>query len=454
VLQALERIAIAATPAVALVTVAVGLRVGASSRAVGARVYAPSPGRGREGVSLRLVTIADEGGVVETVSVPAITVVAMSNGQSAEWHGSSNIEGVAESWLDLRGSDGDALVDLRVTTADGMSLAKGSVTVKRHPLAPQRSSEVSATRRAGDLRLELFVYGGRLVPGSAGRVVAHVRDDRGVGLDGVRLIAEPEPGVVVDRSFPATARGGWAEAQVTAEYLLAPWTVESRAPDGRAGSWYGALPIAAGGATVDLPERVESSVRSLRFVVPPASRRLYVWVVDTTGVDVSAALDVTDGVATLDLPPLSSGTYWLYTAAGSHGVETNEASTVARPFVVANGSDGGDSYPLMTLTPPSVTYDLLLDGLAAPRERARTSRRKGVQIGLSGLLLAGLLETLLLFRAVERGRAKMRMLADAATMAGVAPLGRARASGAAALILATLLGFVLLAALLVVRDGK
>jgi hypothetical protein len=48
----------------------------------------------------------------------------------------------------------------------------------------------------------------------------------------------------------------------------------------------------------------------------------------------------------------------------------------------------------------------------------------------------------------------MRMLADAATTAGVDPFGRARASGVAALILATLLGFVLLAALILVRDGK
>ncbi len=451
--RALERIAIAATPAIALVTVAVGLRVGSSSRAVGAKVYAPSPGRGREGVSLRLVTIAEEGGVVETVSVPAITVLGTWKGQSLEWHGSSNVEGVAESWLALRASDVDALIDLHVTGSDGTSLATGAVTVKRRPLATQRSSEVPATRKSGALLLELYVYGGRLVPGSPGRVVARVRDEAGVGLDGVRLSSEPEPGVVVDRSFSVTARGGWAEAHVTAEYLLAPWTVAALAPDGRAGSWYGALPIAAGGATVDLPERVESSVRTLRFVVPPASPRLYAWVVDTAGVDAAVALDVTEGVATLELPPLVPGTYWLYTAASSHGVETNEASTVARPFVVADSMDAAP-YASMTLTPPSVTYDLVLDGLAAPRARALATRREGVRIALSGLLIAGLLESLLLFRAVERGRAKMRMLADAATTAGVDPFGRARASGVAALILATLLGFVLLAALILVRDGK
>ena len=71
-----ERALIVLTPVVALATVALGLHVGASSRVRGARVYAAAPGAGRPGLSLQLVTLAEEGGVPELPSMPDVSVAA------------------------------------------------------------------------------------------------------------------------------------------------------------------------------------------------------------------------------------------------------------------------------------------------------------------------------------------------------------------------------------------
>ncbi len=387
-----ERALIVLTPVVALATVALGLHVGASSRVRGARVYAAAPGAGRPGLSLQLVTLAEEGGVPELLSMPDVSVAADvtrdgAGGERARWQGGSNSEGVAEAWLDLGAVRPGDRVRVSVTAADGASLAAGVLEVPTGQPPPASDAAVRATRTTGDLLLDVFVYGGKLVPGSPEAVLVRVRDAATRrGAPDVTFTVEAEPGLTIERPPAPSSSSGWSEARVTADFLVAGWTVSATegSPAAHAGTWYGALPVSPGAATVDLPESIDAGApRTVRFVVPPASRRLYVEVDDDVGRDFGAALDVTrtehGGEASTDLPPLLPGLYWLVTSGSARGAEGMTGSTVARPFRVGPGMAEVGEPPLASLarrSPPNVSRPMVLDGLAAPR-RGRTGRGGG-----------------------------------------------------------------------------
>ena len=459
-----ERAAIVITPVLALATVAIGLRVGASSRSFGAKVYAASPGLGRSGLSLQLVTLAAEGGVPEVIQVPGMTVVGTTHGAEARWHGASNSEGVAEAWLGLDGLHAKDDVRLSITGDDGTPLGSGVIEVPASQPDATSSSELPATRRSGTLFVELYIYGGKLVPGASTHVFAHVRDTATRRpIDGAHLTIDPEPGLTVDAPFASTSAGGWSDARVTADFLLAGWTLSAEASVIQTGTWYGSLPVSPGAATVNLPPDVTPEVAlPLRFTVPPASPRLYVVVADAVGCDFSAAIEVAPGhrggTASIDLPPLTPGIYWLMTSADARGAEASTPSSVARPFRVGAHKDTSEPplQSLATLSPPKPARAMVLDGLVSPFQLASRSRRRGLRIALGAIAIATVLETLLILRAASRARTKMKAVTDAALEVGAPSTkgdGAGTATGIAILVLATLLGFALLAALLLIRGG-
>jgi hypothetical protein len=200
----------------------------------------------------------------------------------------------------------------------------------------------------------------------------------------------------------------------------------------------------------------------LRFSVPEASKRLYVEVEDAHGRDFAAALDVTLGAATAEIPRLLPGLYWLVTSSDPRGAELLTGSTVARPFRVGAPSFSvlAELATLVELVPPKASRTLVLDGLRAPKERATRARRRGLAIALGALGIGGALELFLLARASARARRRMQELTDAALLAqgavGEAMSYETAGTAAARLVivgLLTLLGFALLAALLLVRGG-
>ncbi len=459
----IERAAIVLVPAVALATVALGLRAGASSRTLGARVYAASPGHGRAGLSLQLVTLVEEGGVPEVVALPRLTVVGSAHGQKAEWRGASNSEGVAEVWLDLSDLRAPEPIELSVDS-DGVTVAAGTITVPPAEPAPSTKDPfVPAMRRSGDLVVDLLVYGGTLVPGAATDVVVEVRDRAGRGVDGVAVALEPEPGLRVDSAFPPTAAGGWTSARVTAEFLTAACTISVTPPgtSSPAATWYGPIPVSPGGAIVDLPTTFAADTpHPLALAVPPASPRLYVEVLDSQGRDFGAAIDLTRqeaGRATAVLPPLAPGVYWLVTSSDARGAESMTATTVARPFRVRAGeAERAPISELARLAPPHVTRALSLDGLAAPHRRADRARRRALMIALGALVVATILEALLILRAAGRSRDRLQRVSEEALSLGLGELeAPATRTGArvrvAVLMLVTLLGFALVALLLLDR---
>jgi hypothetical protein len=461
----LERVAIGLVPAVALATVGLGLRAGASSRTMGARVYASSPGLGRPGLALKLVTLVEEGGVVEVAQVGRIAVVASTAGGGARWEGASNSEGVAEAWLALDDLHAGDRVDLTVTN-DQQGLAVGTIEVPAPASAAAADSGIRPQRSSGELLVDIFIYGGALVPNAPATVVAQVRDkETGRPLGGVAIDAEPEPGLSIDHPFPVTGERGMSVAGVTAGFLTAAWSLKatSTGTPRRTAEWSGALPVSAGAATVDLPPILPPGApRTLELTVPPASPRLYLEVRDVVGRDFGAALDIdraSGGHANAVLPPLAAGVYWLVTSLDAHGGESMTGTTVARPFhVEASGGDAereiADLARLATPNPPQM---LILDGFAAPHRRAAGTRRRAMTIALSALAVATILEALLVLGAARRTQRSMRHVANAAAGAGGLIDGEADRVSAAArvlvLVLVTLLGFAVVALLLLDRVG-
>jgi hypothetical protein len=446
--------------------VGLALRAGASTRIRAATIEAAPPGRGRTGLTLRLTTWADEGGVSEVVALPNLHLVARTNAADAEWSGASNADGKADAWLDLptvRAGD-DVRVNLE---SDGASLAEGSLKVPSpDPAALRNDDSLPSQRSSGPLTVEVFVYGSKLVPGGETPVAVRVRDAAtGIGVEHASVGVDPEPGLKVVRGFPATSAGGWSVGDVALGFVSTAWTLSIRAGD-RTATWFGALPVSPGAAIVPgglAPRLAAGTSATLPLEVPPATARLYVDVVDASGWDDGAVLELaraSAGRTGVTLPPLRPGLYWLVTSPDAEGLVSLAGATVARPFYVGPSVQSAeeDLIDLVRARPPAITRGLVLDGFKVPREKAERVRRRTVALAGGSVLIGSLLEALLLWSAARRARATMREMDAAAGELGLEPLegpGLRRTALFRLLILAfvTLLGFALVA-MLVTRSGR
>ena len=460
---ATERVAIVLTPALALLIVAGALRLGAGGRVRGARLHGRGPGHGRSGLALQLQVIAEEGGVPEALGGVAISMSGTAHGTTATWDGSTNADGIAEAWLALPGVTWGDAVHVRATAADGGTLVEGAIPWPGpSPAAEVLTQPAMPARRSGELWIDVFLPDGKLVPGFSERAIVSVKSALdGSGIDGASLTFLPEPGLSVEPTSSRTANGGTCEVRLTAEFLLANLAIEGSARTGpmlARATWVGALPVAPGAAGVELARVIPRGTRwPLDLVVPLATRRLYVEVDDPWGRDFGAALDIVPaeegGSASLMLPALSPGTYWLVTSSDARGAERLDGSTMARSFTVASGP--GDATPGMPPRAAPFVRTLELDGLALPRRRARERRNQGLAIALAALGAAAVLEVVLLLRAAHAARGRLSRLVAAVDAVGKDAEGAALSPdgsrGVVVLILATLLGLALIAALLMVR---
>ena len=457
-----RQVILVATPMVAAATLALGLRVGARDAVRAALVYSAPPAKAKSGLAWQVHVMREELGVREVLPLASLRVHARDGSREATWTGSTNVDGVAEVWLDLPGADAGDTVELSVEA--GEMLAAGAVRMARRGSAgAAKQGALSPSRRDGAILMDVAVSGQKMTPGFPTSVWVRATDAvDGAALGGVRIDTEPDPGLTFARSSVVTCKNGWAELSGTASAHVLGTGLVAKTNEGREGHWFGALPVAGGSAFVAIPAHVAASTALKLEAVLPTVRRLgYAEVDDEAGRAFAQTLSFEpdpDGFlrASIDLPPLAEGMYWLVTSGEPRGAETLTGSAMARPFHVgdAPASDPcGAGSALATAEGGPFTRTLALDGFVASRVPARAKRERGRTIALSGLLLAALLEALLLVsgaRSNARERAREEIALDGEVRENVG--FRATTLHVAIGLCVALLGFALLAAAVLYRS--
>jgi hypothetical protein len=492
----IERLLLVVTPAAAMATVALGLRVGAGSAVRAAVVYgAPASGAGT-GLAWQVVAFDEDHGFREPAPGLALDVTARPEEglgrvdptpqppearppREARWHGVTGEDGAAE--MQLPSAHPAAYLEVRAGEA---LLAVGDVAVPEGPALarePPASSWASFARREGAVRLDVAVLGQRVATGFPARLWVRATD---------ATTQAPQAGVTVeaerDSSFlPAAARvttdtRGWAQVVATPVGHAVSVVLHATAPGGRAGEWAGGLYVSPGAASLALAERVAPGEEPVIDVVVPTMRTTaYLEVDDARGRAWAAVVPVKAGAgemprATVHAPPLAPGLYWAVEAGDPSGASQLGPGSMARPFFVAASDEAALAFGTdrETCAPPAdpreagrvvstclalagatpVPRWTALDGVAMQRAHDAARRRRGLAIALGAILVAALLEGLLLLKASRSARASLRDALDGegegSEGAGGPGRGVGRAWTVAIALLVAMMGFALMAAFL------
>ena len=477
-----RRVLLIAAPLVAILTLMIGLRIGAGE-AVRALTVSGAP-LGHEGrVAWQLLTFLDDRGVKETIPMAGLSVVARAKGHEATWSGASNKDGIAEFSVAIDGlAFGDPL-ELEVRAAgEPEPLARGMVTWRTVQASDLGGTGLTAagslggerrivaggavrpTVREGSIGVDVVIEGDRLVAGFPTSLWIRTTPR----AEGLSVVLDPEPGLLADHPTAKTCDTGWAEISVTAQAHVtgAGVAVKGDAPDAT-GKWFGALPVAPGAFFVSTPRVLPAGQSTTVVLIAPNPREVvYAELDDTQGRVAAAALavEVEPGDPTprarFDLPPLAPGLHWLVVSGEPRGAETLGGATIARPLWVGDAppEDGIHVQSACSIGPwlaqrpaPGFARWLALDGLPARSASNRTRHTIGLLIGLLSLLAAGVLESLLLIAASREARIALQLaeLDEDATAEQVT--ARTPGGGVVIAILIALLGLALLAVLLIAK---
>lgn len=442
------------TPAVAMATVALGLRVGAGDTLRRALVEAAPPSRGRS-VSVWQIHVLDEVGPVRSPAPRGnITLTARRGSTVATAKGDLLDDGVVD--LELPAALGPSTlgeaVTLEVRSSEGLVLAAGFASPPPPGWGPwARGAGITWARpneRRGDL--EVAVEGQRLAADLPGRVWLRAR---GSALP----VVTAEEGLHLDGPLHACGDAWWW-APVTATHHLAGLTV-TQEPDGR---WFGPLLVAPGAAVVTGGAApVADKPTELVLRAPPNRRRIYVEVEDDQGRAFATSVNVmptAGGYAEgpLTLPSLAAGPYWLVTSTEPRGATTLGGGTVARPFLVAKGHEASPALgadpcgdPQAFVRSPGTGFPrwVALDGFVDGRATMARRRGLGAALAVAALALAALVEVTLVVGGARRAR---QSLEDAFAAQGEEAPSPPRGGGGVNVFVAlllTLLGFALLGSL-------
>lgn len=471
---------IVVAPIVSVATLMLGLRVGAGSAVHAATIFAAPPAKPASPgapvpIAWQVLTYLEDRGVRETVGMRDITVtVKQANGHEASWSGSSNVDGIAEATLTLPDLKAGDPVTVEVTQkGESQPLALGVVSWPSSSSTWARDKDdhgeraaARPSKREGALGLDVVVEGERLVVGFETTIWTHVTmPNSAMDSSHVTLTVTPEPGLSASAASKIGC-DGWSETQAIAMAHVVGVQIDAKDPEGRSGTWFGPLPVAPGAFFVGMPRYVPEGKAETAVLVAPNPRNVvYAEVDDEQGRAFAAALPV--GVeqgdptprAHFEIPPLAPGLHWLVVSGEPRGAEKLAGAAVAKPFMVGTPGDAVKVGEACSLGPwlarrPAAGFPrwLAVDGMATRGASNRARHRAGLFIGLFSLFAAALLEMLLLTAASREARAVMLLAeldepeAERAKVTAKSPGG-----GLVIALLVALLGFALLAAMLIAK---
>lgn len=462
-------------PIVSILTLMLGLEIGAGHSVRSASVFVAPPGRPHApGAPIPLAwqvqTYQETRGVRETIAMQGITVVAKSKGKESRFHGASNEDGILEASLALSElASGDPIeVEVRVPN-ETEPLARGEIPW-RSPAWARATDEAAgrtflrSSKREGPIGLDVLVEGERLVVGEGTTLWVRVVPAQ---ASPISLHLTPEAGLRVAKNDIALTCDGWARIEAFAEGHVVGLQIDATDTGGRHGVWYGALPVAPGAFFVDAPRSVREGVATTVTLLAPNPRHVvYAEVDDEHGRGFASALpliatpDAPIPRARFEMPALAPGLHWIVVSGEPHGAEHLSGATIAKPFIVGSAAEGGgnvDHDEPCSIGPwlagqHAVGFPrwLAVDGMATRSAPNRTRHRVGLVIGLASLFVAAVLEALLLTTAWREARVAMRLAhLDETESERVRMTARATGGSLAIALLVALLGFALLAALMI-----
>ncbi|MBS2015572.1 MAG: hypothetical protein JST00_21980 [Deltaproteobacteria bacterium] len=478
-----RRIVQVTAPIVAIFTLMIGLRVGAGEAVRAAVVFGAPPSTpgpdGKTRLAWQVLTFLDDRGVKETIPMRRLEIVARAKGQESVWKGDSNVDGIAEASFVFDGLvEGDD-VDLEVRLpGEKDPLAKGRAQWSPRPTTSSGSDRpegqrVRPTAERGAIRMQVAIEGERLVPGSPTPVWVYFTTES-LPRSKVAIRALPEPGIVAEREDLKVCPGGWAEASLLAQAHVVgtKFVAKPRAPDVQdskeEGEWFGVMPVAAGAFSITIDRVIEENRATAATLIAPNPRNVaYAEVQDRHGRIVAAALEprVEAGDpmprARLEIPPLRAGLYWVVASGEPRGGEHMTGAAIARAFVVGKGPEGAgiDTRDLCSVGPylakqhaTGVKRWIALDGLPERSAKNRFRHDLGMGIAMLSLLAAALLEALLLVAASRETRIALQLAElDGDDEKVEAVTAKPPGGSLAVALLVAVLGFALLAALLVAK---
>jgi len=184
------RVLMVVTPFLAIVTLGVGLRVGASST-VRAAVVQGAPSSHDSNVRAWPIMLFDDDGSLRqpAARVPMVVKATVAGGTSVVWHGTTNEDGAAELSLDVPPGPLALQAD-----AEGAVVAYGDAADAPVDRRAQLTSAWSQfARREGDVVLDVAMLGQRAASGFASSVWVHATDGKTKAPLGGASLSSPIP---------------------------------------------------------------------------------------------------------------------------------------------------------------------------------------------------------------------------------------------------------------------
>lgn len=448
-----SRAPLVVVPFVAVMALALGLRIGARDDFDAAVVRAAPQGKGQTTLAWQVMIVREKQGVQETAAL-AIHVTARANGKTATANATTNADGVAELALGLGVIHTGDSVELRVTDDAGRVLAEGASVMTAPPRPAVERRWVQPSKREGRVGVDVTLRAGRLAPGHTGVGWVRLTDQAlHTSLKGATLSLTPELGLTATATG-ASCDDGWTRIDLMPLAHVVGVTIDARYRVDE-GTWYGALPVAAGALIAEVPNRAHEGPLSFDVVAPGSQSHAYVEVDDDQGRVFSAVLPLSggDGVprAHVTTPPLSAGLVWVVTSGEPSGAETLSGATLAWPVRVGGEEQPCDGATDSGFVPGGFPRWTAIDGRIAEEQRGAERHMRGVTVGVGALAIAAVLETLLLLASARRTSRELAQLAEDADAPALAATGKRGAIDLAVALLLLLLGLCLLASFVMWR---
>lgn len=466
------RVMMVVTPFLAIVTLGVGLRVGASSTVRAAVVQGAPSSHDSNVRAWPIMLFDDDGHLRQPAAHVPMVVKATVGGASVVWHGTTNEDGAAELNLDVPPGPLALQAD-----AEGAVVAYGDAAAAPSTDRPAVTSAwAQFARREGEVVLDVAMLGQRAASGFASSVWVHATDAKTkASLGGASIAIEPDPGLTVALSPVTTDDCGWAHLTATPMGYSVGLVLHAKSKEGHAGEWAGGLFVSPGGSGLVAKELyTPDEAVTFDVIVPTVRTTAYVEIDDAAGRAWGAAVPMpasSDGAprATVTGPRLPPGLYWIAAAGDAQGASALGPGSVARPFFVGKDAVSALAYGtepsvcvapgdvrdaarvlsvcLSLAAPTPLTRWVAVDGFVYKRARDAAQRTRGVLIAGSAIVLAILLETVLLLRMAAIARAGLKAAERSDEAGGSQLVGKGW--NVVAGILLAMMGFALLGAFLV-----